>query len=186
MQKRLYSSILVFLLFMAGQVFAQRFVALDVSRINGFKRIKYYVGDDISFKSGVTHNRYKGKITALSDSLIFFGNNNYVNVSEISIIYRDNGTFVNKGLGKFLMVFGIGFISLDTFNNLINNRRPLVNDLAVKEGAIASGSGVLLYSMLKKRYKMGKKRSVKIMDLDLDLNKNPGASNDSATGVLTK
>lgn len=158
---------ILFLLSSGSYCYGQRFVAMDVSRITGFKRIKYYIGDDIRYKTIETNKRYKGKIVALSDSLIFFENKSFVNIKDIKVVYRDNANFVTRGLGRFFLIFGPGFLGLDTFNNLINKRKPIINDLAVQEGAAFTGAGLILDNMMKRRYKIGKRRSIKIMDLDL-------------------
>ncbi len=166
MQIRTYIMIL-FLLSLGSYCYGQRFVAMDVSRIIGFKRIKYYIGDDIRYKDAETNKRYKGKIVALSDSLIFFENKSFVNIKDIKVVYRDNANFVTRGLGRFCLLFGPGFLGLDTFNNIINKRKPIINDLAVQEGAAFVGAGLILDNMMKRRYKIGKRRSIKIMDLDM-------------------
>ncbi|MDP2388439.1 MAG: hypothetical protein Q8M29_18845 [Bacteroidota bacterium] len=167
MQIRIYIVISLWLFFSGINCYGQRFIAMDVSKVTGFKRIKYYIGDDIRYKTVETNKRYKGNIVALSDSLIFFENKTVVNIKDIKVVYRDNANFVTRGLARFCFVFGPGFLGLDTFNNLINKRKPIINDLAVQEGAAFIGAGLILDNMMKRRYKIGKRRSIKIMDLDL-------------------
>ena len=167
MRIRIYICAFILIL-VSGNAYAQdRFVALDVNKIIGFKRIRYFVGDDLYFKDATTNRRYKGKITALNDSLIYFGNKS-VNIKDVKVVYRDNGTFVNKGLGKFCMVFGLMFVSLDTFNNFTNKRQPIVNEMAVKEGAIFFASGTLLYVIMKRHYKIGKRNNIKTVNLSIN------------------
>ena len=166
MQIRALIAMILFLFLSGTYCFGQQFVALDVTKVNGFKRIKYYIGDEIRYKNAENNRRYKGKIVALSDSLIVFENKTVVNIKDIKVVYRDNANFVTRSLARFCLVFGPGFLGLDTFNNLINRRKPIVNDLAIQEGAAFVGAGLILDNMMKKRYKIGKRRSIKIMDLD--------------------
>lgn len=147
---------------------AQQFLALDVSRVTGFKRIKYYIGDEITFKLKDSHKKQNGKIVSFGDSLFQLENKTIVNIKEIKVIYRNNANFVTHGLSRFCLIFGPGFLGLDTFNNLINKRKPLINDMAVKEGAAFVGGGLILKNMMKRRYKLGKKKTIKIVDLSLN------------------
>jgi hypothetical protein len=90
-----------------------------------------------------------------------------VNVKNIKVVYRNNANFVTKVLGKFCFWFGIGFMGLDTFNNITNKRSPIVNEEAVGEGACFVAAGVIFKQMMKHRYRIGKRRAVKIIDLSL-------------------
>lgn len=147
---------------------AQQFLALDVSRVIGFKRIKYYVGDEITFKLKDSNKKHRGKIISFGDSLFQLENKTFVNIGNIKSIHRNNANFVTNGLGRFCLIFGPGFLGLDTFNNLINKRKPLINDMAVKEGAAFVGGGLILKNMMKRRYKIGERKSIKIVDLSLN------------------
>jgi hypothetical protein len=159
---------MLFLLAWAGYCTAQgTFLALDVSRITGFKRFRYYPGDKIYFKDASSNKRYKGTIVGLRDSVVIFADRE-VNVKDIKIVYRDNGNFVTHGLSRFSIGFGILFVSLDTFNNGTHGRKPLVNEEAVTESAGFVAAGLVIKQMMKHRYKMGKRRSVKIVDLSLN------------------
>lgn len=156
------------LLAITSNCIAQQFLALDVSRVTGFKRIKYYIGDEITFKLKDSHKKQKGKIVFFSDSLFQLEDKTYVNIDNIKVTYRNNANFVTNGLGRFCLIFGPGFLGLDTFNNLINKRKPLINEIAVKEGAAFVGGGLILKNMMKRRYKIGKRKSIKIVDLSIE------------------
>lgn len=144
---------------------AQSILCLDKTGMLGFKRIKYYINDEIVFKTDTAKRRQKEKIAGFTDSLIYFESKRTINIRDIKIIYRDNSNFVTRGLSKFLIVFGPGFIGLDTFNNLINNRKPVLNDQALIEGAISTAAGATMKIMFKRRYRIGKSKSLKIINL---------------------
>lgn len=159
--------IIIIVTIYCGDCFSQKFIALDVSKVAGFKRIKYSVGDDIRFKLTNDKKKYTERIATFNDSLIYFESKKVVRIDDISVIYRDNANFVTRGLSKFCFRFGPAFLGLDVFNNLINQRKPLVNELAIKEGAAFVGAGLIFKHMLKKRYKIGKRRSLKVYDLNI-------------------
>lgn len=166
-KKKLFFALLI-IIAITGNCFAQQFLALDVSRLTGFKRIKYYLGDEITFKLKDGHKKQKGKIIAFSDTTFQLENKTFVNIKDIKAIYRNNENFVTHGLARFCLVFGPGFLGLDTFNNLINKRKPLINDMAVKESAAFVGGGLIFKNMMKRRYKIGKRKSIKVIDLSLN------------------
>ena len=43
-------TLLILLTIKSNSIIAQQFLALDISKVRGFKRIKYYFGDEITFK----------------------------------------------------------------------------------------------------------------------------------------
>jgi hypothetical protein len=160
---KVFSFTLFIFLAITSNCIAQQFLALDVSGITGFKRIKYYVGDEITFKLKDSNKKHRGKIISFGDSLFQLENKTFVNINNIKSIHRNNANFVTNGLGRFCLIFGPGFLGLDTFNNLINKRKPLINDMAVKEGAAFVGGGLILKNMMKRRYKIGKRKTIKIL-----------------------
>lgn len=158
----------ILLLLFTSNCIAQQFLALDVSSVTGFKRIKYYIGDEITFKLKDSNKKKTGKIVSFGDSLFQLEDKSFVNIGNIKSIHRNNANFVTNGLGRFCLIFGPGFLGLDTFNNLINKRKPIINDMAVKEGAAFVGGGLILKNIMKRRYNIGKRKSIKIVDLSLN------------------
>jgi hypothetical protein len=65
------------------------------------------------------------------------------------------------------LIFGPGFLGLDTFNNLINKRKLHINEIAVKEESAFVGCGLILKNTMKRRHKIGKRKSIKIVDFSL-------------------
>ena len=143
---------------------AQKYLVMDVSKLTGFKRIRFSTGDDFRFRKKNERKKYTATIVYLTDSMIVFKDSS-VKISDIAIVYRDRSNFVTRGLSRWFLGLGVGFVALDTFNNAINNESPVVKKEAVIESASFLAAGLLLKALPIKRYRMGKRRSLKIIDL---------------------
>ncbi|MFL5754121.1 MAG: hypothetical protein ACJ76F_11985 [Bacteroidia bacterium] len=137
---------------------------MDISRVTGFKRIKFSANDHFCFRLKNSRKKYCGTIEGLGDSLIVFKGRT-VGIDEIAMVYRDRSNFVTRGLSTFFIGLGIGFVSLDSFNNFINNERPIVKQQALIESASFLAAGLLLKKLGLKRYRIGKRRSLRILDI---------------------
>jgi hypothetical protein len=148
----------------AGNVRAQRYLVLDVSKPGGMKRVRMSVGDELCFKLKSDNKKYCGTILQMGDSMIYF-KELIVPVNDIKVLYRNKSNFLTRKLSNFFLALGVGFVTLDTFNNAINSESPLVK----KEAAIESGAFLVAGMLLKKipviRHKIGNRNSLKIIDI---------------------
>lgn len=144
---------------------AQKYLVLDVQKLNGFKRIRFSPGDEFYFRLKNDRKKRGGIISGMGDSLVIFQNSTSVNINDISRVYRNKSNFVTRKLYKFCLVMGVGFVSLDSFNNAINGETPIVKKQALLESAGFTAAGLLLKMLPVKRYHIGKRRSLKIIDI---------------------
>jgi hypothetical protein len=143
---------------------AQKILALDNYKVFRFKRIRYKEGDEINFKLKDFKQKYSGEILQITDSSILIKGMD-VPLKMISVIYRDRGNFLTKSFSKVFIWAGLGFIILDTGNNLITKSPEIIDKRAV----IASGSLILVGCAMKileiKKYKISSKHVLKVIDI---------------------
>ena len=157
----------VILFFLSGTIqfaFSQKFLALDVYKLGEMKRIRFYEKDQLTFRFRDGRKFFTHTIVRFEDSTIIFDAKLELTVSEIECIRVDRSTFVTHGLSHFLTDIGIGFIVLDSFNNLLNKEAPVVKTQTLKEGIPLIISGLIIKRMMIRKYRIGERRKLKIID----------------------
>jgi hypothetical protein len=158
------SFLLIFLIFVSSLICgAQSFIALDVYGLIGFKRIKIYSGDVMTFKLKNDTKLYKKEIIALWDTT-FEIENQTISLNQIRMVYIDKSNFVINGCSAFLIIGGAAFLGLTLVNGVINNY-PADE---YERGFLAAGSAVIIGELIKslgrRRYHINKNRTLKIID----------------------
>ena len=143
---------------------AQKYLVLDSYRLLGFKRVRYAEGDLISFRLNDFKTKYSGEILAINDSVIHLKGMD-VPIKTISVVYREKGNFLTKSFSKVFMWSGLGFIILDTGNNLLSKRSTVVEDRALVAGGSLIGLGLTMKLLSIKKYKIGNKHTLKVIDV---------------------
>ena len=136
------------------------FLALQHKKAKGEKLVKFYCGDKICLKTSLTNKQQKGIITSLSDTSLTLDSTRVILYKSITKLLVDNSTFVTRSVARFLIGCGIGFVTIDTFNNLINGDSPAVKPISVgiSAGLVLVGEAINLLTI--KRYKMSKKNKL--------------------------
>jgi hypothetical protein len=144
-----------------GQSQAQQFILVENPR--SLKNYKYYYGDIIRLKLADEDRIIEGAITCLSDSMICLGDWEEVMLDDIRVIYRNRfGIFLSRGI---LLVAGIGYVTVDSFNRLINNDAPVILAETVYISAGLLGLNLLLIPLQYKRIK-SEKWQIQYIDFD--------------------
>lgn len=143
---------------------AQKYLVLDSYRLVGFKRVRYAEGDQISFRLSGFKTKYSGEILAINDSLIHLKGMD-VAIKTIDRVYRERGNFLTQSFSKVFMWSGIGFIILDTGNNLLSKRTKVVDERALVVGGSLIGLGLTIKLLSIKKYKIGNKHTLKVIDV---------------------
>lgn len=134
--------------------------------------IKYRVGERIELRT-INGQKVKGIINQIRDTAIVV---NYYLVmnNEIKSIYTRRhiiSAFSHVGIKG-----GLGYVSIDGFNNLINNESPVFRKSALEIGGIMFGAGVLLKSISKRKRNINNE-NWRIKVLDFSVFKDPGIFN---------
>ena len=145
---------------------AQKFLALDVYHFTGnMKRIHFYKNSQIIYKVKNSRVLYSGAIIDINDSGFTIEKQEPVRIQDVRSITIDRSNFVTRAIPEFLMAFGGGFIVLDSFNDLLNGDSPVIKKETMIEGAAFAASGWLLLRFAKKKYRIGKRRALKVIDV---------------------
>jgi hypothetical protein len=114
----------------------QQFLLIESTR--NFKNYKYFLGDNIRVKIRSEGRIIEGEITGLNDSSLYLGSWEEILFNDIEIIYRQR-TFIPFIRGV-LLVAGVGYFAVDSFNRLINNDSPVIlsETVLISGGLVAS------------------------------------------------
>ncbi len=131
--------------------------------------LKYAVGNKIELKTK-TGERISGIIRQIRDTAIVV--NYYLIMNDdIAIVYTRRAIFsIFSAVGT---AGGLTYVSVDGFNNLINNERPIFRTSTLKTGGIMFGTGGLLY-LISKRKRHINNKDWRIKILDFSILKDPG------------
>ncbi len=144
--------------------FGQKFLALD--KRGKIKRIKFYTGSYISFKTK-DNLEYEGKIGFLKDSS-FILNNQEIMLSKIKSIYIEDNHSGLSLLSDITYVAGLGYFLIDTTNGLINDENPVVLEETARVSAIFLSISLGSRLFASRTFKINNKHPVKILDLSID------------------
>ncbi len=132
--------------------------------LNSGKRIRFYVGDLIALKVNKKDTLYKGRIELIEDSAIWVDNIE-VKINTISKIYDARGRRWASFISSILFRGGIGFFLIDVVNRTINSEEPIFHPTTLLVSGSAIGAGLLLVPFKERKYKIGSRIKVKIIDL---------------------
>ena len=163
---RIFSLTALLFIFSANYdlLFSQKFLALDIYKWAGAKRIHFYKGGEIRFRIRGSRKLFTHTIANINDSSLVFENGRELPIAEIDRVSINRSTFVSHGLSRFLFDIGAGFIVLDSFNNLLNGETT-VKTQTIKEGIGLMAAGTLFRLLPIKRYRISSRRTLKIIDV---------------------
>lgn len=123
--------------FIAATADSQHF--LLVENRHNLHNFKYFEGDGIRMKAKPDGRIVEGIITVLTDSSVFVGAVEEVYMTEIITIYRQRTGI--RWLQGALLLGGIAYFSIDSFNRLINNQAPVIltETAVISAGMISAG-----------------------------------------------
>ena len=152
--------------------FSQKILEIDITRFNHFKSIQLYNDSYIEYKLKGEHKYRINKMVNMKDSLIIFDNDSSIILSEIKKIKLRDANHLYSLFSGFFYTGGVLFVSLDTFNNIINNETPYVKQTAVIASAGLITLGFIIKQLSIKRIKINKHKSLRILETDYqNLNK---------------
>jgi hypothetical protein len=163
-QKRKY----IFLVFMTLSItsFSQQLLTLDIYRPFGFKRIRYHIGDQIVLKLKGEVNKRSGKIESLGDFSLFVSGREII-FDSVRYVYVDRTNLLTGLFSRFFMYAGLGYMAVDTFNNLkLGDLKP-VKSRVLMVGLPLTALGWSLYRNRIKRYRLGKNKVLNVIDITM-------------------
>lgn len=145
---------------------AQETLEIMYTRFGSFKNYKIHINEVFDYKLKGERRFHSGKIIAMSDSTLLFSNYDEVKLSQLkSVRFKKNNHLITI-FSKAFLIAGVGFILLDTFNNIILNRPTVVNEKAVVISAALLSTSFLLKRMSYKRVRTGKHKILRIVNFN--------------------
>jgi hypothetical protein len=153
--------ILVFSLFVLGiSSYGQNTLLLH--KLGSAKKYTYEIGDEISLKTLEKKLRLKGTVIDIRDSSFMVGIHYSVKLNDVDKIYRR--LHFPRLMSKFFLIAGGGYIILDAFNNLINNRTVIDSQTLIIGGSLI-GVGLVMIPLSYKHVKVGLRWKLQALDL---------------------
>jgi hypothetical protein len=151
----------LFFLFSFEALTQQKYLVLD--KPGRVKRIRFYVGDEISFRLTGDRMVITDQITAVTDTSIVI-RNTHVPIREISaIIIRYDNNLLNQAI-YFLPRAGIVFFLADTINPLLNWGELRVSRWGVTVGGSMVASSFVLRAFRTRTYRINDSRRLRTLE----------------------
>jgi len=160
--------LLLLLLGYTADCFSQKTLEIYFTRFGKQKKFEVYNGDHLEYKLKGQHSYRRNKIVNLQDSFIVFSNDSVIKLNQLKAIKIDKNNFVVKLFQRAFIVFGAGFFFLNTTNNIINEREPVVDANSALIGGGLIISGILIKQLNIKRVRINEKNHLKILDLSFN------------------
>jgi len=129
------------------------------------KRIKYVVGDHMSFvtKSGLYFNDLLVRINDSSLQL----NKETVLIEDIDYVFKTQRGATWRSMSNVAAQAGLLFFSVDAFNRTINQEYPIIRNgnLVVTSSFLISSA--LFYKLGTRRYRLNKKWRLRVIDISI-------------------
>jgi|GEM_PF-2242483 len=136
---------------------------LIIEKPGKVKNFKLKPGSTLQYMQAGQQKFTTATISRLNDSVIFFNTGAHIPLNSIVAIKQ--GQDMMRILGNFTGLLGVGYISIDVFNNLINNIGPVFNQKTM----LISG-GLIVAALICKKFStrtlhIGKPWRLKVIDL---------------------
>lgn len=142
---------------------AQKIIAFDKS--GKVKRIRYYEGEYISFKT-LKKERVKGTIYAITDES-FIVNEREFNIDSVRVVYNTQTGLGFRLVRNIFTLPAVGYMPLITFNGLINNDKPIVKQNQFYYGGAFIGVALIAHALATRPFRITEKRPLKIIDISI-------------------
>ncbi|MBA2611353.1 MAG: hypothetical protein H0U95_05225 [Bacteroidetes bacterium] len=168
MAKKISILLLFFLFAGHSHCYSQKTLEILITRFGKLKKFEVHNGEFLEYKLKGQFSYHRNKITNLQDSLIVFSNDSVIKLEQLKAIRLKNNIHLVRTFQTAFIGLGAGFFFLNTTNNLINDRSPAIDPLAVMIGAGLIGTGLLIKQIGIKRIRINGRKHLKIIDLNLN------------------
>jgi hypothetical protein len=136
------------------------------TRLGSFKKFQIHINEELEYKLKGQRKFHKGQITAMADSTIVFDDSIEVKLSKLKCVRFKRNNHLIDAFATAFMIAGVGFIAIDTFNNVILDRQPVVNQKAAVISAGLLSTSFLLKRMGHKKVRITKNKILRIVDFN--------------------
>jgi hypothetical protein len=146
--------------------FSQKTLKVFYTRFGKLKTVEIYNGHVLEYKLKGEHSYRLNKIVNLQDSFIVFSNDTIIKTNQLKAICIRKSNFLMKQFQQVFMLGGGLFFVLNTTNNLLNERQPVIDQKAAFIGATLIATGFLIKQIGIRRIRINHKNYLKIINLD--------------------
>ena len=138
---------------------AQKVLVLE--KIGKGRYISFKAGDVIRLETEKGQFHVHEEIVQVDDSSILVRSNYRIPLNDIGSIHQTYRS--RKSNGILLMAAGGALIAVTSINNALHNK-PVIDPVYWSIGAGLASAGGLWYSLGKRKYRIGKKWRLKVLD----------------------
>jgi hypothetical protein len=157
--------LILFLLILAAFSGASAQKTLVLEKIGTSNRYAFHLGDDVKIRTIKENRIVKSFLWNLTDSTLTIGPRTIVPLSDVGAVYKNY--HFPRLMSRFIFIAGAGYFILDSFNNLINNEQVFVPRTMIISGSLMAVS-VAIIPLWQKKFKIGLRWKLKIMDINLN------------------
>lgn len=168
MLKQLHKLILVFLVITTLDCFSQKTLEIYFTRFGKFKKFEVYNGDMLEYKLKGEYRYRRNKISNLQDSFIVFSNDSIIKLGQLKAICIRKSNFVVRLFQSAFITGGAFFFFLNTTNNIINERTPILDANAALIGGGLIATGALIKQIGVRHLRINEHKHLKIVDLSFN------------------
>jgi hypothetical protein len=156
----------------AFKMFPQKTLQVFTEHFGKTKRYIFYNNEVLQYKLKGDWFYHKDKIVNLQDSSLIFSNDSIITLKDLKAIRFQRGGHLAKTFQEAFLIGGIGFISLNTINNVIYSREPVIDNKAIYIGSALIGASILMKMICTKHIRIHRNTVLKINTTNYeDLNK---------------
>lgn len=168
MVKHFHRFILLVILLFNLNCFSQKVLEIYFTSFGKIKKFEVYNGDHLEYKLKGQHGYRRDKVVNLQDSFIVFSNDTMIKLNQLKAIRIQKNNTLVKTFQRAFIILGGGFFFLNTTNNIINERSPVID----VNGALIGGgliiTGILVKQLNIKRVRLKESKHLKILDLNFN------------------
>jgi hypothetical protein len=150
-----------FSLFTAVPCLSQQVLVLE--NVVSMKNLKYFEGDNISLRLSGKEDKTMDVLVNMTDSSMVLEVSGEVALSTIRAVYRER--WLIQRLSALFMIGGVAYFGIDSFNRLINQEWPMVDNQTLMISTGLVGIGFLILPLKYRRINVGEKWKFKVLDL---------------------
>jgi hypothetical protein len=147
-------------------IFPQTFLRITSNHFGSTKihdimineRLEYKLKGDLFFR--------KSRIINMSDSTLLFENYTEANLKQLKAISWHRHNHLIAPFQFVFLVGGIGFLPLNTLNNLITDTKPVYNEKATYVSIALIATSLLIKRLGVKRVQINKHKVLKVITID--------------------
>jgi len=109
---------------------------------------------------------HKNKIFNMKDSSILFENYTEIKLNQLKALRIKKHNHLVSTFQNLFLLGGVGFVTLNTINNLITDTSPVFNEKAAYISAALLATSLLIREMNIKRIRITKNKALKILNID--------------------